>query len=88
MTPLAQAYHTKGNPFYHKKRVSVKIHLALNYWLKNVFRNSNWWNGGIGVPKYLLPTLFLMEDELIEEQLTLSMKLLYRAKIGMKGDAQ
>ncbi len=82
---LARAYQNKDSKFYHQKDVSKKIHLALNYWLKNDFLSRNWWDQHIGVPELLAPTLFLMEAELSKKQINESLVLLRRAKIKMSG---
>ena len=82
---IAVAYKTKGTRFYQKKSVSKKIHLSLNYWLKNDFQSDNWWYPQIGTLKILAPILILMEDELSETELQLAMPILERAKIGMTG---
>ena len=51
---IVKAYQTKNCKFYHKKSVSKKIHLALNfwldYWLKNNSLSQRWWFNEIGVP--------------------------------------
>tara|TARA_R110002049_G_scaffold232088_3_gene404634 strand:+ start:2090 stop:4210 length:2121 start_codon:yes stop_codon:yes gene_type:complete len=82
---LAIAYNKKGSEYYHDKNLSKKIHLSLNYWLTNDFLSPNWHDQHIGVPERLLPTLFLMENELSKKQLDQAMVLLQRAKIKMTG---
>lgn len=82
---IATAYKSKSSSFYHKKKVSEKIHLALDYWLDNDFLCPNWWYPQIGVNKALSPVLFLMEEELSEEQLEKAMVLLERSEIKMTG---
>ncbi|SNR77087.1 chondroitin AC lyase [Lutibacter agarilyticus] len=82
---LAIAYQTEGSKQYHSNIVSEKIHTSLNYWLDNDFLSTNWWDQHIGVPELLLPTLFLMENELSKEQLKKAMVLLNRANIKMTG---
>lgn len=82
---IARAYQTKGSPFYQKKSVSKKIHLALNYWLQNDFLSTNWWDQHIGVPEALAPTLFLMEKELSADQMQEALVLMRRADIKMTG---
>ncbi len=82
---IAKAYQTKGTGFYHKEKVSQKIHLALNYWLENDFQCPNWWYPVIGVPMVLNPIMILMEEELSEEQIQLGLKILNRCDIGRTG---
>ena len=38
---IARAYQTKGSTYYHKDKVSEKVHLALNHWIENDFRSPN-----------------------------------------------
>jgi chondroitin AC lyase len=82
---ISKAYQTKGTQFYHKKAVSEKIHLGLNYWLDNDFQCPNWWYPEIGVPQVLAPVLILMEAELSPEQIEKGIKILNRSSIGMTG---
>ncbi len=82
---ISKAYQTKGSKFYHKKEVSDKIHLGLNFWLENDFQCPNWWYPEIGVPMVFAPVMILMEDELSPEQMQKGIKILDRSKIGMTG---
>lgn len=82
---LAIIYHTKTSKFYHEEILSKKIHNSLNYWLKNDFLSTNWWDQQIGVPQQLIPILFLMEKELSTTQIKEALVLLNRAKIKMSG---
>ena len=78
-------YKNKSSKYYLDKNVSNKIHKGLNYWLDNDFLSTNWHDQHIGVPELLLPTLFLLEDELNQQQLDKALVLLNRAKIKMSG---
>ena len=82
---LSINYKNKASKYYLDKNISKKIHKSLNYWLDNDFLSTNWHDQHIGVPELLLPTLFLMEAELSEEQLEKAKVLLDRAKIKMSG---
>ncbi|WP_282122064.1 polysaccharide lyase 8 family protein [Algibacter mikhailovii] len=82
---LAINYKNKASKYYLDKNLSIKIHQGLNYWLDNDFLSTNWHDQHIGVPELLLPTLFLMEDELSQQQLDKATVLLQRAKIKMSG---
>lgn len=82
---ISKAYQTKGTKYYHKKAVSEKIHLSLNYWLDNDFQCPNWWYPEIGVPQVLAPVMILMEAELSAEQMQKGIKILNRSAIGMTG---
>lgn len=82
---LAIHYKNEASKFYNDKTLSEKIHKSLNYWLDNDFLSTNWHDQHIGVPRSLLPTLFLIEDELTKQQLKKAMVLLNRAEIKMSG---
>lgn len=82
---ISIAYHTEGTPFYQKKEVSKKIHLALNYWLDNDFMCPNWWYPVIGVPMVLNPIMILMEQEVSDDQMQKALIILNRCEIGKTG---
>ena len=82
---LCRAYQFKESTYYHNKKLSKSIHLALNFWLTNDFQNPNWWNDEIGVPKALATILFAMEEELTSEQLAKGIAILDRSKIRLAG---
>ena len=82
---LAINYKTKTSKYYLDKHLSKKIHKGLNYWLDNDFLSTNWHDQHIGVPELLLPTLFLIENELTKQQLNKATVLLHRARIKMSG---
>ena len=82
---LAINYNNTSSKYYQNKKLSEQIHTSLNYWLDNDFLSTNWHDQQIGVPELLLPTLFLMENELTKKQLNKAEVLLQRAKIKMSG---
>ena len=82
---LAISYKNESSTYYQNKKLSEKIHKSLNYWLDKDFLSNNWYDQHIGVPELLLPTLFLMENELTQKQLYKAEVLLHRAKIKMSG---
>lgn len=82
---LAISYKNESSTYYRDKSLSENIHKSLNYWLDNDFLSTNWHDQHIGVPELLLPTLFLMENELTKKQLDKALILLHRAKIKMSG---
>ncbi len=82
---LTRAYQKPGSKYYHKNKLSKKVHLALNYWLDNDFQNPNWWNPEIGVPKFIAPVLITMEGELSPEQFEKGIKILSRSQIRLAG---
>lgn len=82
---MALAYRTPDSRYYHKSSLSKQIHLSLNYWLHHDCLSPNWWYQHIGVPEALAPTLFMMEDELTEDQMQKALVLMRRAGIRMSG---
>ncbi len=84
---VAKIYQIKGNKYYHDKEVLGKIHLALDYWLKNNFLSPYaWWYNEIGTPGTLAQILILMENELSEKQIEPGVSILNRAKIKYTGE--
>ncbi len=83
---IAKSYQTRGNQLYHKKNVSSKIQLALNFWLENNFQSPySWWYNEIGTPELLAPIMILMENELSEKQIDLGVIILNRSEIKYSG---
>lgn len=66
---LAIRYKNESSKYYLDKSLSENIHKGLNYWLNNDFLSPNWHNQHIGVPKLLLPTLFLIKNKLTKNQI-------------------
>ena len=58
---------------------------AAHYWIEHDFRNSNWWQNEIGVPRYIATILLLMEDEISPEDRAAGLKIAARATISMTG---
>lgn len=82
---LAQAYKSPHSPLRGDPQLRKAVFAALDYWLDNDFRNSNWWWNQIGVPRGLTPTLLLLDDELSGPRRTKALEILGRARIGMTG---
>ena len=82
---LSKIYLKEGSNYYKNSGVVAKINLALDYWLANDFVSPNWWYPQIGIPQQLAPILIVMEDQLLDAQLQLGLKILNRSKIGMGG---
>ena len=82
---LAISYTSKSSKLYKDKALSKKIHKSLDYWLDHDFLSANWHDQHIGVPKFLLPTLLLIESELTKTQFDKGIELANRAKIKMSG---
>ena len=82
---IARAYQTKGSKYYQKDKVSEKVHLAFNHWIRHDFRSPNWWHPDIGTPKLIAPVMVLMEAELTDEQMALGYRIMERSKMGKTG---
>jgi len=82
---LARAYRAPGSKLQGDENLRRAVLSSLDYWLGHDFQNSNWWWNQIGVPRALLPTLLLMEEDLSAEQRGRAFAILRRAKIGMTG---
>jgi len=82
---LARAYRSPGSKLQGDETLRRAVLSSLDYWLSHDFQNSNWWWNQIGVPRALLPTLLLVENDLSAEQRSRAFTILRRAKIGMTG---
>jgi chondroitin AC lyase len=82
---MAKAYRAPAGPMRNDAALLAGIHTALGWWLKNDYRNSNWWHNQIGVPRAIGSILLLLEPEITSEELRLGVAILSRSSIGMTG---
>jgi len=82
---LAKAYRTKESPLCGDPKVKTAIVRAVDHWIANDYICPNWWYNKIGVPMVLSDTVLLMQDQLSEEAVTRTLKIIERAKFGMTG---
>ncbi|PCJ57393.1 MAG: hypothetical protein COA79_16120 [Planctomycetota bacterium] len=80
---LVLAY--KSGVLSNNAKFKKAVFSGLNYWLKNDFKNPNWWWNDIGVPMTLGPILLILDDELTSAQRNKGIEILQRGKIGKTG---
>lgn len=82
MANMARAYRTPGSRWHDDEQLRDKVLLALDYWLRNDFRNASWWQDQIATQERLADTLLLMDQRLSPEQRAASVKIMQRSQIG------
>ena len=87
MASMARAYRMPGSRWHDDAELRTKILLALDFWLRNDFRNVEWWQDQIGTQERLGVTLLLMDEFLSPQQRAAAVKIMQRSKIGDKTGA-
>jgi len=64
---MARAYRAPGHPLHGDKRLSRAVDLAIGDWMKNRYRNPNWWFASIGIPQLMGRIGLLMEGHVKPE---------------------
>jgi chondroitin AC lyase len=82
---IARACKTPGHPRYDDPQTVKSVISSLDFWLKNDFKNPNWWFNRIGTPKLMANIHLLMEDNLSDAQKKKSLEIIKRGKLGMTG---
>ncbi len=82
---LAKSYAWPQSPFYKSARLSELLHRAAGWWFDNRPVNPNWWHNDIGVPKKLAAAMVLLRDELSEEEIQGTLRVLERSRFGRTG---
>ncbi len=85
VSTLVKAYAQKDSALYGDAKLKKAIDRSLDFWLRNDFRNPNWWHNVIGVPQTLAPILLLLDKELSDLQKQKGIEILKRSKLGMTG---
>ncbi|MFI3322009.1 MAG: polysaccharide lyase family 8 super-sandwich domain-containing protein [Rikenellaceae bacterium] len=85
MLQIASAYRSQKSPYYKSKTIADLYLKCIDYWLKMSPKSPNWWQGRIGVPKSVAPSLILMEDILNEEYRQKVRPIIQTSKIDMTG---
>lgn len=74
LTLLSKAYGTKGTSFYQNKDVLKEIKLGLSFMTAPGLYDGqkyygNWWDWQVGVPQELLSSIFIIYDDLSENEI-------------------
>lgn len=82
---LALAYADPAGRLAGKIEVAAAARSALEFWIKNDFKNPNWWPMQIGVPQTIAAALIMLGDQAPPELIARARPLLERSKPGMTG---
>ncbi|MGE4565666.1 MAG: hypothetical protein AB7F32_12395, partial [Victivallaceae bacterium] len=82
---LALAYADPASRLAGRPEPAAAARRALEFWIKNDFRNPNWWPMQIGVPQTIAATLIMLGDQAPPELVARARPLLERSKPGMTG---
>ncbi|MDZ8119167.1 polysaccharide lyase family 8 super-sandwich domain-containing protein [Pontiella agarivorans] len=82
---MAVVYADPEAKLFQSLELRDAIVTGLNHWLEMDYRNPNWWQGRIGVPKSMAATLILLGDGLPDDVLKRARPILLRSKMGMTG---
>lgn len=82
---LAKSYRHEGSPYHNSPELSRLLHRAALWWFETRPVNPNWWHNDIGVPKKLTAAMLLLRDELSEDEIQGTLKVLERSRFGRTG---
>ncbi len=82
---IARCYKSKESKFYGEAKVLESLIRGIEYWCDGGFECTNWWYNAIGVPKEFAPVLLLLEDDISDELMSRSIKILDPAEREMTG---
>lgn len=82
---LARTWAAPGTRLSGNPAIRAAALKAFDHWLAKDYRNKNWWQNEIGVPRLVAEFLILMEEELTPEQRAKGLQIVERAKIRMTG---
>ncbi|MDF7825928.1 polysaccharide lyase family 8 super-sandwich domain-containing protein [Pontiellaceae bacterium B12227] len=82
---MAVVYADQDALLFQSLELRDTIVKGLNHWLEKDYRNPNWWNGRIGVPKTLAAAMILLGDDLPDDVLKKARPILQRSKMGQTG---
>jgi chondroitin AC lyase len=81
---LALAYSNPALEYYHQQGLRRSISAALDDWLKNRYKCSNWWHNEIGVPQQMRDIVILLYKELDAETLKGALEVIRQFKTNRK----
>jgi Polysaccharide lyase family 8, C-terminal beta-sandwich domain./Polysaccharide lyase family 8, super-sandwich domain./Polysaccharide lyase family 8, N terminal alpha-helical domain. len=73
---MAWAWSCTSAPHYHNTQLWTKINTALDHWLANRYKSSNWWQNEIGVPRWMRDIIILLRNDLTSDRLKQSKEVL------------
>jgi len=85
MRDMARVLNSKDPQAREDKGLREAAIRAYDHWISKDYRNPNWWQNEIGVPRAVAEFLLLMDGQLSPEQVEAGLKIVRRAEIGMTG---
>ncbi|WP_298537034.1 polysaccharide lyase family 8 super-sandwich domain-containing protein [uncultured Algibacter sp.] len=82
---LATAYVSNKSKFYHSNKVYSAIQKSLNHWADYDYKNPNWYNAQIAIPKKMSKALLLLDANLPDTLLQKCRPILDRSTSKMTG---
>ncbi|HOW64208.1 MAG TPA: polysaccharide lyase 8 family protein [Candidatus Paceibacterota bacterium] len=79
---MARAWRSGGAGVKDQARWKTNLVHALDYWLRNDFKNPNWWHNQIGVPRLMGEIMLLLENETTPAQVAKAVEILDRSSLG------
>ena len=78
---MARAWRAGDLATSTNAELRTKLIAALDYWLRNDFKNPNWWHNQIGVPRGVGEIMLLMEGETTPAQVAKAVEILDRGSL-------
>ena len=88
MLDMAESYADERSGYHADPTLKSAILDALDYWLVNDFKNSNWFNPQIGIPEPIAFTILIMGDDMPQEMIDRAMSTVLsdsRTGFGLTG---
>ncbi|HCC53175.1 MAG TPA: chondroitin lyase [Porphyromonadaceae bacterium] len=85
MILMARAYKKKGSAYEGAPQLKQAINASLNFWLKHDFICENWWNNQIGTPNSMIILLYVLDNDLTQEQREQMIRIAGRANMDAPG---
>lgn len=82
---LAILFNEPGSSLFHNAAAAAAINKALDHWLQQRYKNSNWWHNQIGVPQYMRDIIILFKDSLTPARFKQAMEVLGQYRISGTG---
>ncbi|HVS95531.1 MAG TPA: polysaccharide lyase family 8 super-sandwich domain-containing protein [Puia sp.] len=82
---MALQWSDPASTRYHDPALWQSIVVSLDHWLKNRYRNSNWWHNQIGVPQYMRDIIVLLRDSLDTQRLTSALQVMGQYRLQHNG---
>ncbi|MDR0394052.1 MAG: polysaccharide lyase beta-sandwich domain-containing protein [Tannerella sp.] len=82
---MARAYKKEGSKYKNDSKLKQTIDTSLNFWLKHDFICENWWNNQIGTPNSMITLLYILDEDLTQDQKDRMIRIAGRANMDAPG---